>query len=194
MERTSLLKGFGLTRKMTLVGLMMTGLVLAGCGGSEEAAEGPEDQGPMPAAARPMSDEVQALVDQGNEAQRSGEFDRALEAYQAAMELDPEHPVPQFGALMVAMATGDEALSDTLSQRLRVSAPELLSMLSPDGTMGGGMPANPHAGGMPGGAAGQMPPVPEGMTPVEGLPQGHPTLFEVDSAGSRQPDTTGGTS
>jgi hypothetical protein len=153
-----------------------------GCGGSDEASA-TGDQGPMSAAARPMSEEVQALVNEGNEAQRAAEFDQALTAYRAAMELDSEHPVPQFGALMVAMATGNEALSDSLTQLLQTSAPELVSMLTPDGSMGGGMP-----GGMPGGA----PPLPEGMTPIGDLPQGHPSLNEVGPADSTQPDTTGG--
>ena len=60
-------------------------------------------------------------------------------------------------------------------------------MLNPDGSMGGGMPANPHAGGMPGG----MPPVPEGMDPMEGLPEGHPDLYEVEPADTTAPDTSG---
>jgi hypothetical protein len=139
-----------------------------------------------------MSEEVQGFVNQGNEAQRVGDFEEALEAYRAAMELDPEHPVPQFGALMVAMATGDEALRDSLSQRLQETAPELLSMLNPDGSMGSEMPANPHGGGMPGGMPGGTPEAPEGMTPMDGLPQGHPALFEVGPPDTTQPDTTGG--
>lgn len=135
-----------------------------------------------------MSAEVQELVNEGNEAQRAGDFEGAMAAYDAAMALDPDHPVPQFGALMVALATGDEVLTDSLSRRLQESAPELLAMLNPDGTMGAGMPGNPHEGGMPGGAT----PAPEGMTPISGLPQGHPTLFEVGPADTTQPDTTRG--
>jgi hypothetical protein len=134
-----------------------------------------------------MSPEVQDLVNQGNEAQRTGSYEEALGFYSEALQLAPEHPVPQFGALMAAMALGDETMVDSLSERLQETAPELLSMLNPDGSMGGGVPPNPHAGGMPGGA----PPTPEGMTPVPSLPQGHPTLYEVEPADTARADTAG---
>lgn len=138
-----------------------------------------------------MPEQAQALVNQGNEAQRAGSFQEAMGYYEEAMALAPDHPVPQFGALMAAMAMGDEALTDSLSAILQETSPELLTMLNPDGSMGGGMPANPHAQGMPGGMPGGMPPVPEGMTPMEGLPDGHPALYEVEAADTTAPDTTG---
>ncbi|MGW8266824.1 MAG: hypothetical protein ACWGSQ_10670 [Longimicrobiales bacterium] len=139
----------------------------------------------MPAAAQPMSAPVQEFVDQGNEAQRAGDYEAALGFYREAMELASDHPVPQFGALMAAMAMGEEALVDSLTRKLEVTSPELLAMLNPDGSMGGGMPQNPHAGGMPGmappqGAPGQ----------VEGLPAGHPVLYDV-TPDSVRPDTSG---
>jgi hypothetical protein len=103
-----------------------------------------------------MSPEVQELVNLGNEAQRARNYEDALSLYQQAMEIDAEHPVPQFGALMTAMATGNEELTDELTQRLQETSPELLAMLNPSATMGGAtmggatmggaMPANPHAG------------------------------------------------
>jgi hypothetical protein len=139
----------------------------------------------MPSAAEPMSAEVQSFVNQGNEAQRAGEYETALDFYRQGMELAPDHPVPQFGALMAAMALGEDALADSLTQRLAVTSPELLAMLNPDGSMGGGMPENPHAGGMPG-----MTPPPGTSGEMEGLPPGHPVLFEV-TPDTVQPDTTG---
>ncbi len=153
-------------------------LTLAGCGGGEGHA-----------AARPMSAEIQNFVDQGNEAQRGGEYQVALDLYRQAMQLDPEHPIPQFGALMAAMAIGETALVDSLSKMLETTAPDLLAMLNPDGSMGGGMPANPHQGGMQGGMPGGAPP--EGAPgQVEGLPAGHPVLYEIPSD-STLPDTSG---
>jgi hypothetical protein len=129
-----------------------------------------------------MSPEVQNLVNQGNEAQRAGEYEAALGFYRQAMEIAADHPVPQFGALMAAMALGEDALADSLAERLAVSAPDLLAMLNPDGSMGG-MPQNPHAGGMPG-----MTPPPGTSGEVQGLPPGHPTLYEV-TPDSARPDT-----
>lgn len=134
-----------------------------------------------------MSPEVQDLVDRGNEAQRAGSYEEALGFYSAAVELAPEHPVPQFGALMAAIALGDEAMVDSLSERLQNTAPELLSMLNPDGSMGGGTPSDLHTQGMSGG----RPPTPERMTPMPGLPQGHPTLYEVGPTDTAPPDTVG---
>jgi hypothetical protein len=169
---------------MTATPLALTLLLLAGCGGAErESIE--ESQGEMPAAAQPMSAEVQSFVNQGNEAQRAGEYEAALRFYRQGMEQSPDHPVPQFGALMAAMALGEEALADSLARKLEVTSPELLAMLNPNGTMGGGMPPDPHAGGMPG-----MPPPPGTSGQVEGLPPGHPVLFEVEPD-TVQPDTAG---
>ncbi len=162
--------------------------VLAGCG-SEGGESGETTSEPMPPAAQPMAPEVQDFVNQGNEAQRAGEYDAALDFYRQAMARDPEHPVPQFGALMAAMATGNEALADSLTQKLEATSPELLAMLRPDGSMGGGAPTNPHGAGMPEAMPGTgQPPTAEGE--VEGLPPGHPVLYEV-TPDTTQPDTAG---
>lgn len=177
--------GFGLL----VFGVLGSGLLsMTGCGGGEA---GSEAEGGAPAAAQPMSAQVQGLVDQGNTAQRAGDYPAALAHYRAAMEHAPAHPVPQFGALMAATALGEEALVDSLTALLAESSPDLLAMLNPDGSMGGGMPANPHAGGMPGGMPGMTPP-PGTEGQVEGLPPGHPTLFEVTPDSTTRPDTTGG--
>jgi len=133
--------------------LALSTFVFAGCGGSQDGAPAEGDQATS-AAAQPMSAEVQDLVNMGNEAQRAGNYEEALGFYQEAMEIEPKHPVPQFGALMVAMATGDTDLTEELTERLQESSPDLLAMLNTNGTMtgpmGGGMPANPHGeGGMP---------------------------------------------
>lgn len=182
------MKGFSSTRGGTMWIVALTLLPLTGCGG-QGGESTPGDQEVMPGAAQPMSTEVQSLVNQGNDAQRSGDYEAALDFYKGGMELAPDHPVPQFGALMAAMALGEEALADSLSQKLAVTSPDLLAMLNPDGSMGGGMPANPHAGGMPGATPGMMPP-PGTSGEVEGLPPGHPALFEV-TPDTVRPDTTG---
>ena len=178
------MKGFSLSMKTVTPILAIGFLALSGCGGGA-GGSGENGQEGMSAAAQPMSTEVQGLVNQGNEAQRAREYEAALDFYRQAMELDADHPVPQFGALMAAMALGNQPLADSLIQKLQVTSPDLLAMLNPDGSMGGGMPANPHAGGMPGatppqGAPGQ----------AEGLPAGHPTLYEV-TPDTVRPDTSG---
>jgi hypothetical protein len=175
------LRGFSLSRRTVFPILAMGLFAVAGCRGrADESGEAD-----MPAAAQPMSAEVQELVNQGNEAQRAGNYASALGLYREAMELAADHPVPQFGALMAAMALGEQALADSLTRKLEATSPELLAMLSPDGSMGGGMPANPHAGGMPG-----MAPPESATDQVEGLPAGHPVLYEV-TPDTVPPDTSG---
>ncbi|MFO8173514.1 MAG: hypothetical protein R6T96_04470 [Longimicrobiales bacterium] len=174
--------------------LALAFLAWVGCGGEDQGGSAGGAQGEMPAAAQPMSQEVQELINLGNEAQRAGRYDEAMTLYREGMALAPDHPVPQFGALMAAMALGDEALTDSLSAILAETSPDLLEMLNPDGSMGGGMPANPHVEGMPGGMTGDTPAMPpgSGMTPMEGLPEGHPTLYEVEPGDTVPPDTAGG--
>lgn len=173
---------------VTMVGrgigvLSLSALFLTGCGGQDSAPA--QD---LPPAAQPMTEAVQSLVDQGNAAQREGRYDEALAIYQEAMELAPDHPVPQFGGLMAATAAGDVNLADSLRALLEASAPDLVAMLGAGNAMGGGqtMPANPH-----GGSEGVIPPVPTPTGSTDGaLPPGHPTLIELlpDTA---QPDTAG---
>ena len=177
-----MLKDFSLSPKAAFPFLALGVLAWTGCGGDDGGPAGgmPAE---TPAAAQPMAEEVQDFVDQGNEAQRPGDFEEALSFYRQAMELDSEHPVPQFGALMAAMAIGDESLADSLTEKLKATSPDLLAMLQPAGGMGGGAPGDPHAGGvMP-----SMPP-PATSGEVEGLPAGHPVLYEL-APDSTQPDT-----
>jgi len=188
-ERTGTLKGSTITPKTAITFLTLGLFALAGCGGENSGSAG-SNQDELPAAAQPMSPEVQELVNQGNEAQRAGDFEAALDSYRQAMEQAGDHPVPQFGALMAAMALEDQALVDSLVGELQVTSPELLAMLNPDGSMGGGMPANPHSGAAPGGMPGMA--TPEGAPgQVEGLPAGHPVLYDV-TPDTVQPDTAGG--
>lgn len=165
--------------------LVPAAAVLTACGGEDgqegEGASSPAGQD-VPAAAQPMSEEAQSFVDQGNEAQREGRYEEALGLYREGMEADPEHPVPQFGALMASMALGDTALADSLRVRLARTSPDLLDMLNPDGSMGAGM-GDPHTGaGAPGGMQNPMPTMPPRAGSGE-LPPGHPPI----------PDTTGDT-
>lgn len=172
----------------SLTVLALSLLAVIGCAGETQDRPDSAGQGETSAAAQPMSAEVQELVNGGNEAQRAGNYQGAMELYREAMSLAPNHPVPQFGALMAAMALGDQALTDSLSAILQETSPELLVMLNPDGSMGGGMPSDPHAGGMPPGA---MPSEDSGLSPMEGLPEGHPTLYEVEPGDTAGADTTG---
>jgi hypothetical protein len=180
-ERKRTLKGFTAVRGLLVLTLSL--LVGSGCGGNgtpDGQGAGSED---LPPAAQPMSAAVQGLVDQGNTAQREGLYAEAMEFYQEAMELDSEHPIPQFGALMAALALGDSATASSLSASLELSAPDLLGMLNTDGGMGEAMPADPH-----GGAGAGMPGMPGAVIPAQGeLPSGHSSVVPDPI----QPDTVG---
>jgi tetratricopeptide (TPR) repeat protein len=132
-----------------------------------------------------MTEVVQDLVNRGNDAQREARYGDALALYQEAIDSDPEHPVPQFGALMAALALGESELAESLREKLEVSAPELLAMLNPGGGMGD-QAGDPHAG-----VAGMPPDLSEAEAAGEGgLPPGHPVLMEAVTD-TIQPDTTG---
>jgi tetratricopeptide (TPR) repeat protein len=142
--------------------LLVGGLSLAACDG--RGGDGPGAEPVESLAAQPLSEEAQDYLDRGNDAQREGRYGDALALYRQAMELAHEHPVPQFGAYMAAMALGDSALADSLRARLEVSSPDLLEMVHPGGGMGGGM------GGM-------VPGLPPGVDPHRSvLPPGHPGM------------------
>jgi hypothetical protein len=129
-------------------------LPIVACGqGSGDSQPGQEAGG----GSQPLSEEAQLLVNQGNVAQRGGQYQEALGYFTQALEMYPEHPVPQFGTLMAAMAVGDSALVQEMRGKLATSGPELLDMLGPGSTMGGSMPGAGH--------------VPPGA-----LPEGHPVI------------------
>jgi len=130
------------SRRLTALTLATVLLALPACGGDGG------DSSPAQAGAQVLSNEAQALVAQGNEAQRSGRYQEALEDFSKALEMYPNHPVPQFGTLMAAMAVGDTALAGSMREKLEETGPELLEMLGPGGAMGQGG-AHVPSGGMP---------------------------------------------
>lgn len=159
------MKRSGRNGTAALVGALAA-LAFCGCGGESEAG-GSNSEG-SGSSVGTLSAEVQAWVDQGNIAQREGRYADALGIFRKAMDGQPGHAVPQFGALLAAMALGETALVDSLRAQLELTGPELLSMLNLGGAMGGEV-VNPHSG----------PP---------GLPPGHPDLSE---AVAQPPDTLG---
>ena len=139
---------------------ILVALPLAGCGGNGE--EDPSAQQGQ-TASQPLSEEAQALVNQGNSAQREGRYSEALALFGQALDIHPDHAVPQFGSLLAATALGDTALVQSLREQLAISGPELLDMLGSGSAMGGMDPGAPGAAHMPSG----------------GMPPGHPT-FDVE--------------
>lgn len=152
-----MLKGFRLSASRLVPFVTVATLLVVGCGGNSEDA--PPDQ-ESPTASQPLSDQAQLLVDQGNAAQREGRYTDALGSFSQALDIHPDHAVPQFGSLLAAMALGDTALAQSLREKLEFSGPELLEMLGPAGGMGATAPGASH---MPDGGA---------------LPEDHPTLEE----------------
>ena len=144
---------------------------LLGCAG-EEGGDPPAQEGQ--GGSQPLSAEAQSLVDQGNTAQRSGRHAEALELFGQALEIHPDHPVPQFGTLMAATSLGDTALARTMREKLAVSDPRLLAMFGEGGAMGGA-PHSPSGGETP---------------PQGGLPPGHP-MIDVPPADDTLPPPPG---
>jgi tetratricopeptide (TPR) repeat protein len=146
-ERNTVLIGIVTRASRRLSALTLTTVLLALPACSGDAGDSSPAQGGQ-AGAQVLSDEAQALVAQGNEAQRSGRYQEALEDFSKALEMYPNHPVPQFGTLMAATAVGDTALARSMREKLEETGPELLEMLGPGGAMGQGG-AHVPGGGMP---------------------------------------------
>ena len=145
-----MLKGHQSLARVVTAWVVLGVLPLMGCGGEEAPpAEG------VQAVSNPLSPDAQLLVEQGNTAQRDGRYADALDLFSQALEIHPDHPVPQFGSLMAAMAVGDTAMVRDMREKLATTGPELLDMLGPGGAMGAPMPGGGH---MPSGT----------------LPEGHP--------------------
>ena len=162
-----MLKGFRLSLSRLVPFVTFATLLVSGCGGSSEDAP-PDQEGPT--ASQPLSDQAQLLVDQGNASQREGRYTDALDSFSQALDIHPDHPVPQFGSLLAAMALGDTALTQSLREKLEVSGPELLEMLGPGTGMGATAPGASHL-------------------PEEVLPEGHPTLEEEEQVDTLRPET-----
>lgn len=145
---------------------ILTLLAAAGCGGDGEGEAGIQTS---PGTVPPLSEEAQAMVDRGNTALRAGQYAEGLDFFSKALEIHPDHPVPQFGSLMAAMAVGDTALVASLREKLQTTGPELLEMLGPEGGMGTSNPGMPGTDHMPQG----------------GMPPGHPSFETLP------PDTSG---
>jgi tetratricopeptide (TPR) repeat protein len=129
---------FGPSNKRWALLLLISAAPMMACG--SEGGDGP------PAAeesvgSQPLSEQAQLLINQGNAAQRDGRYADALEAFSQALELYPDHSVPQFGCLMAAEALGDTALAQSLRKKLETTGPELLQMLGPGENMGGVSPS-----------------------------------------------------
>lgn len=147
--------GFDIPTGGGLLVLAVAGSLLAGCGVNDNGGNQVGNLQGASAASPALPDNAQSLVDQGNTAQRAGQYADALSFYQEAMALAPEHAVPQFGALMAAMAIGDSISAESLRERLEENGPDLLSMLEPGGAMQGGtanQPSDPHT------VPGELPP------------------------------------
>ena len=145
-----MLKGPRPTSRRWLHLLPLVSVLLGACGDDAKSEDGPGSPQSPPAVSNPMPEEAQRFVDQGNTAQREGRYNEALVFYQDAMALAPDHPVPQFGGLMVALAVGDATLAESLRKRLEVTGHDLLAMLGTEGTMGEGpadLSGDPHSGG-----------------------------------------------
>lgn len=146
-------------RSPIVVSALTLALVGAGCGAEEPAPAGDTGREP-PAAAAPsampsdaITPEIQAVLEEGNEAYRARDFETALERYEAALAMDSTVNASWFGVYMAHEALGNDEEAAAVRERLGVGG------TVPHPGMGGGSPhpgasGSPHpgAGGGEGGA------------------------------------------
>jgi hypothetical protein len=94
----------------------------------------------MPAEA--ITPEIQAVLEEGNEAYRARDFETALERYESALAMDSTVNASWFGVYMAHEALGNEEEAAAVRERLGVGG------TVPHPGMGGGSP-HPGAGGSP---------------------------------------------
>lgn len=131
----------------------------AGCGGEEPAGD-TERTGDMTRqrigqAQSSLPPGVSAKLDSGNTAYRAGDYERALEHYRAATDMEEEAAAPWFGVYMAYSAMGQEDSARAALERAG-SLSESGGAFHGAGDTASGMP-NPHD------TAGDMPNPHEGM-------------------------------
>jgi len=126
--------------------------VAAACGGSDDTGKIP--LGEIGAAGDEgtsgLNSEALAALDSGNVLFRAKAYDQALAQYRTAAGLAQDESVPLFGMLMVANATSNKRLADSVSARLRA--------LEPGGAGGAGGLADTEMADIHGGAKVTVPP------------------------------------
>lgn len=95
----------------------------------------------------PLSAEAQALIDSGNAAFKAGRHQDALDLYERASKVMPDHPAPWFGTYMAARELKMTALADSALKMIRMRVPGIEGHPAPsDGKM---RQLSPHGDGMP---------------------------------------------
>ena len=155
-------------------------VVLAACGGAEEAPEEMEFGGDQVEEARAAWPEGLAeRMDSGNVAYREGRYEESAEIFRRATAQNPHIGSPWFGLYMAEHALGNLEAADSALAQAEALTPGLRRMHGEAmGDSAGGMPAM-----MPGG-------VPEGHP--GGMPAGPTTAPSTDSgAGGSAPMPSG---
>jgi len=98
-----------------------------------------------------LAADAQAALDSANALFRGKQYARALERYRAAARLAPQHSAPLFGQYMVAQATSNAKLADSVlaEMKKRGSAlPPAVHEVLPDSSLT--VPRRKAAKGLPG--------------------------------------------
>lgn len=100
--------------------LMAAGLTLAvgtACGGGEQEKESRRMPLGENQARSQLPEGVPALLDSGNAAYRSGDYERAESYYRRIVDRHPDLPAAWFGVYMVERAMGNQAAADSALSR-----------------------------------------------------------------------------
>ena len=96
------------------------------CGGGQDAAKIPlsgqaagDRAGGADTADAALGADAQAALDSANAYFRAKQYARALERYRTAARLAPRHSAPLFGLYMVAQATSDATLADSVLTEMK---------------------------------------------------------------------------
>ena len=117
---------------------LLTLAMLGGCNRADDEPRLPLGHPPVATdgaggtAVPPITGEAKAALDSGNAAYKAKDYTAALAHYRKAAALVPTEEAPLFGMLMVASATKNDGLADSVKALMRAMNPQADTGTTPD--------------------------------------------------------------
>jgi tetratricopeptide (TPR) repeat protein len=119
------------TRVRVLKTALLVPLLLAACDRPDDQRTGTIGEREVREARAQLDPAVTAELDSGNAAYRERDYQRALEHYQAAVQMNEELAAGWFGIYMAQLALGNAEAAEAAMEQARIRAPGA-TMMHPD--------------------------------------------------------------
>jgi tetratricopeptide (TPR) repeat protein len=119
------------TRARVLKTALLVPLLIAACDRPDDQQTGTIGEREVREARARLDPAVTAELDSGNAAYRERDYQRALEHYQTAVQMNDELAAGWFGIYMAQLALGNAEAAEAAMEQARIRAPGA-SMMHPD--------------------------------------------------------------